>query len=85
MIVFLVANAIAWFVPTVAVCRPISAYWNQEPEKCIDYEVFGVWISLPRIVSDLAILIMPLPVLWNTQMKRAKKVGLTLTFLTGSM
>ncbi|KAI4226557.1 MAG: hypothetical protein LQ349_006859, partial [Xanthoria aureola] len=84
MIAFLVVNAIAWFVPTVAVCQPISAYWNQEPAKCINYAVFGVWISLPHIVSDLVILILPLPVLWRMQMARTKKLGLTVTFLTGS-
>ena len=85
MIAFLVANAVAWFVPTAAVCRPISAFWNQEPAKCINVDVFGVWISLPNIVSDLAILILPLPVLWKMQIKRSKKLGLTVTFLVGSM
>ncbi|CAL8578664.1 hypothetical protein XPA_004431 [Xanthoria parietina] len=85
MIAFLVVNAIAWFVPTVAVCQPIPAYWNQEPAKCINYQVFGVWISLPHIVSDLVILILPLPVLWRMQMARTKKLGLTVTFLTGSI
>ncbi len=58
---------------------------NQEPAKCINYQVFGVWISLPHIVSDLVILILPLPVLWRMQMARTKKLGLTVTFLTGSM
>ena len=85
MMGFLIVNAIAWLVPTVAVCQPISAYWNQEPANCIDYQLFGVWISLPHILSDIAILIMPLPVLWGTQMKRTKKLGLTFTFLTGSL
>ena len=85
MIAFLITNAISWFIPSVAVCQPISAYWNQEPENCIDYQVFGVWISLPHIVSDLAIMILPLPVLWKMQLKRAKKLGLTITFLAGSL
>ncbi|KAL8786598.1 MAG: hypothetical protein Q9195_008155 [Heterodermia aff. obscurata] len=85
MIAFLVANAVAWFVPTVAVCRPISAYWNQEPAKCIDYQVFGVWISLPHVVSDLVILILPLPVLWKMRISRTSKFSLTVTFLTGSI
>lgn len=41
MIAFLIVNAIAWLVPTVAVCHPISAYWTQQPGKCIDYGLLG--------------------------------------------
>ena len=84
---FLVLNAVAWLVPTIAVCHPISTYWKYEPHgnRCINYEVFGTWISLPNVVSDLAILCLPLPCLWSMNMSRARKVGLGITFMTGSM
>lgn len=87
LIAFMVLNTIAWFVPSVAVCRPISAYWSTESGdiKCIDYNVFGTWISLPHIVTDLIIMILPLPLLSNMHMRPAKKIGLAITFLTGSM
>lgn len=86
MIGFLCVNAVAWVVPSIAVCHPISAYWSPVgPRKCINYNVFGTWISLPNIISDLVIFILPLPLLWNMQLKRAKKIGLTATFLAGTM
>lgn len=87
MIAFLLVNAVAWLVPSIAVCHPISIYWSLKPhlKSCIDYNVFGTWISLPHITSDLALLSLPLPLLWNMQMSRAKKIGLTITFLAGSM
>lgn len=85
MIAFLVVNCIAWFVPTAAVCRPITDYWSVNPDRnCIDTTVFGTWISFPHIITDLVILILPLPVLWNTQLKLAKKIGLIITFIAGS-
>lgn len=86
LIVFLIANCIAWFVPTTVACRPISYLWGGAMEgKCINTELFGVWIPFPHIVTDLIILILPLPILWNTQLKTAKKVGLIITFVAGSI
>lgn len=87
MLAFLAINALAWFFPSVAVCYPVSAYWStkQDPTRCIDYNTFGAWISLPHIVSDLLIMALPLPVLLRMQMALAKKLGLVFTFFTGSM
>ena len=84
---FLTANAIAWLVPTVVVCRPISAYWSLEESggKCLDYNVFGVWISLPNIITDLMLLVLPLPILWRTRLSIAKRIGLIITFATSSV
>ena len=84
-IAFLVINAIAWLVPTVIVCRPISAYWSIHGNrgKCLDADIFGTWISLPNIVTDLVMLVLPIPILWRTQMNVPKKLGLILTFATG--
>ena len=85
LIGFLIINSIAWLVPTVIVCQPISAYWSVDgPRKCIDYNVFGTWISFPNIVTDLVMFVLPLPVLWGLQMSRPKKVGLTITFFAGT-
>ena len=87
MIAFLVVNAIAWFIPSVVVCHPISTYWSLKVQsgRCINFNVFGTWISLPHIVSDLLIMALPLPLLWTMQMSKAKKIGLALTFLTASV
>ena len=85
--VFVVMDMIAWLVPSVIVCLPISNYWNTggQEGRCIDFNVFGTWISLPHIVSDIVILIIPLPVIWRTQMSVGRKIGLIITFLAGSM
>ena len=86
LILFLIVNAIAWFVPLVLICRPIAQYWNpNSPQRrCMNFDVLGTWITLPNIVSDLVILVLPMPVIWKLQMRFPKKVGIMLTFLAGS-
>ena len=85
--IFILANCIAWLIPSVVVCIPISAVWNINTRRatCIDRNALGTWISLPQILTDIALLIQPLPHIWNLHMDRAKKVGLTLTFLIASV
>ena len=85
LIAFLIMNAVAWLVPAIIVCQPISFFWNVEDGqgKCLNYNIFGTWISLPNIVSDLVMLVLPVPVVLKTQMSIAKKLGLILTFAAG--
>ena len=86
IISLVIANMIAWLVPSIMVCRPISAYWSLKSNrgKCLDTDILGTWISLPNIVTDVMMLILPIPILWKTQMGVPKKLGLILTFATGS-
>jgi hypothetical protein len=67
-------------------CSPIAANWDftiTNP-KCIDKEAFFIWSGLPNIVTDLCMLVLPLPVVWNLHASRHLKAGLTFTFLVGS-
>ena len=86
IICLVIANTIAWLVPSITVCRPISAYWSLQGNrgKWLDTDILGTWISLPNIVTDMMMLILPMPILWKTQMGVPKKLGLILTFATGS-
>lgn len=85
LIAFLTVNCIAWLVPSVTVCHPISAFWNPEEHqsKCINYNIFGTWISLPNIASDLVMLVLPMPLLWKMHASVARRFGLIITFAAG--
>ncbi|KAG6017688.1 hypothetical protein E4U43_000510 [Claviceps pusilla] len=52
---------------------------------CIDQ--VGTWISNAgsTILTDLVILIMPIPQIWKLQLRMAEKIGLTLAFSLGSL
>ena len=85
LIAFLIINFIAWFLPSVVVCRPVSAFWSPQVHrgKCLNYNIFGTWISLPNIASDLFMLVLPMPILWKMNISAFKKLGLMVTFAIG--
>lgn len=68
-------------------CRPFAYNWDRSIPggHCIDESAFYRFGSLPNIITDVAILVLPLPLVWNLQTSRNVKVGLTLTFMTGSL
>ena len=46
--------------------------------------MYKYW-SVPNIVTDVVMLILPMPVIWRLKISRAQKAGLTVTFLLGSV
>ena len=87
MIAILAVNAIAWLVPIIRGCDPVSAYWSPQwyNGRCLNSAIIGTWISLPNIVTDIVLLILPMPILWKTHISLPKKIGLMITFATGSI
>lgn len=68
------------------ICQPFSYQWDPSSlGKCgnwlLVYKVYGI----PNILTDLAILALPLPMLSRLQMGKAQKMGLLLTLLTASL
>lgn len=68
-------------------CIPIEYVWDKTIPggHCIDINAFFLWASFPNILTDSVMLFLPLPVVWKLQTSNHVKLGLTLTFLTGSM
>ena len=68
-------------------CQPLAFFWNPTIPggHCININAFFRWISLPNILTDVAMLVLPQPLIWNLQISRNQKIGLTVTFLTGSV
>ena len=82
----------AWFVAHMFAsflsCRPLHCFWDQSDPtcKCIDGKKIAYRItSPPDIATNVAILILPMPLLWGLQMKTQRKVALTIIFLLGSL
>lgn len=68
-------------------CQPLAFFWDPTIPggHCIDINAFFRWISLPNILTDVAMLVLPQPLIWTLKITRNQKIGLTLTFLTGSV
>ncbi|KID96524.1 hypothetical protein MAJ_07460, partial [Metarhizium majus ARSEF 297] len=69
-------------------CTPFSAHWGTAEEQaahCIDTEALFVWGSFPNIVTDVVLLVLPMPIVWGLHASVRLRLVLVLTFLFGSI
>lgn len=68
-------------------CRPFEYNWDHTIPggSCYQQTVFYEWASLPNILTDVAMLILPIPIVWKLHTSKNMKIGLTLTFLLASI
>lgn len=81
-----VIQAIIFFFTTLFVCNPIEKNWRPDvPGHC--YSMLVPWTvgSVMSIVTDVAILILPIPQIWQTRLGLVEKIGVTLTLATGCL
>lgn len=58
----------------LGMCNPVEAYWTGAPAFCLDQQAALLSDSVISVVTDLIILILPLPLTWSLQMKTSKKL-----------
>ena len=75
------------FIVWPTICQPFAFKWDKTIEggHCADIITTYQYISLPNILTDLAILVIPIAPLYRLQMDRLRKVGLMVTVLAGSL
>lgn len=57
-------------------CRPFAANWdNTIKATCVNRNALCIWSSLPNIATDVALLILPMRVVWNLHATRHTKVA----------
>lgn len=82
------ALLITWLIcamtSTIFECTPVSRAWFPNvPGHCIHRLHWWTGISISSVIIDLIILILPLPVLWNLQLKPVRKRLVTAVFICG--
>lgn len=68
----------------IFICVPTQKLWKPElPGHCISE--MGVWVAngSSTILSDVVILLLPIPQIWKLNTVRSEKIGLTLVFGLG--
>ncbi|WVQ96569.1 hypothetical protein IAU59_003674 [Kwoniella sp. CBS 9459] len=83
MVVVMLTGVICTFI-SIFRCRPVSAAWSsRDNSQCID--VIALYLSSApiNILTDLAILLLPLPILTSLRMEYRQKVVLVTTFIVG--
>ena len=86
----IVAYIIAWQLfqtfDTIFVCKPVSGYWDRNIHaKCRNQLVDIIVGGVQNIVTDVTILGLPLPILWNLHMSKRRKMQLTGLFALGGL
>ncbi|KAI1397182.1 hypothetical protein F4819DRAFT_499697 [Hypoxylon fuscum] len=79
---------IAWlvgtYIGTTLFCDPIEKNWYPTlPGRCGTLQNLFIGSVTSSVVIDVAILILPLPMIWGLQANRARRGGITAVFVLG--
>lgn len=81
---FVVAWAITITFLFTFICVPVQKLWKPDlPGRCVSE--LGVWLAnaSSTMLSDIAILLLPIPQVWTLRLKKAEKIGVTFAFGLG--
>lgn len=80
-------NEIAIIFGASFICRPFAYNWNKTIPggHCGDIMALYRFVSIPNILTDIAILILPFSTLYKLQVSTSRKLGISLTFLVGGL
>ena len=84
------AIMVLWWVGTILadclICIPIEYNWNPTiSAHCGFKQLLAIIPPIPWIVTDFAILLMPLPMVWNLHLPQLQRVGLARLFMHGGL
>ncbi|KAI9672127.1 MAG: hypothetical protein M1831_001940 [Alyxoria varia] len=84
---WIIGTGIAFLIPWVLVCNPPVRHWKPDTKDgyCLNIDAMNVAVNPPNIVSDLVMLLVPLPVLWELKASVGFRLQTFLTMLTGSV
>ncbi|KAK2734199.1 putative NRPS-like protein biosynthetic cluster [Myotisia sp. PD_48] len=86
LIIYMVLFVIAQSIAGALECTPISDLWNPHPVgSCIKLFLFFKMSGILNIFGDLAILVLPTYTVWNLHASLARRAGIALVFLSGSI
>lgn len=60
-------------------CSPVAFIWDKSIKggKCINKQAFYRYIAVPIVLSDVAVLVLPLPMIWQLRMTIKQKLALS--------
>ncbi|KAL9602216.1 MAG: hypothetical protein Q9219_001940 [cf. Caloplaca sp. 3 TL-2023] len=68
----------------IFMCTPISYFWTRAGNgHCINVQALLYFTATLTIVADISILLLPIPIVWNLQMEKSKRIGVIGIFLLG--
>jgi hypothetical protein len=87
--VILILQGVISLILAFSICRPFRYFWTQAVNvndgTCGDVMLFYKSYSIPSIVTDVAMLVLPWPILLKLHISTSEKIGLILIFLAASL
>ncbi|KAJ2990366.1 hypothetical protein NUW58_g2991 [Xylaria curta] len=66
-------------------CLPVQKFWHPKVDgRCIDQNAFYLISAIINVFGDIAVLSLPLPVIWRLHTSRGRKWSLSFLFLLGA-
>lgn len=68
-------------------CTPVAKSWDVTISNghCINTGAFYIANGILNVITDLVILALPIPILWNLALTKKKKIALSILFAAGSL
>lgn len=68
-------------------CTPIHAYWDKfaQPPYCMDTSKLLLGYEMTNLFLDVFILCIPMPIVWQLNLKASKKISLLGIFSLGAL
>jgi len=82
---FLVVYYLTTLILKIRVCWPISAYWLGEHDKCFSQSALITADAIISTVTDVIILLLPLPLTWSLQLPPKKKMRVGCMLAVGGL
>ena len=86
--IIVIQNVLA-FILALAICKPFRFFWTHVDDaddgSCGDIMLFYKMYSIPNLATDVAMMVLPWPILAKLKIPWTDKVGLIVTFLAASL
>jgi hypothetical protein len=78
-----------WFSFSIVIvfsCNPVQGFWDRTIEaKCLNEHAISYSVTGVELLTNIAMLVLPVPWLWNLYLPRSKKLALFGIFMLGSL
>lgn len=81
-----VAWWISFFIAIIFSCYPVQGFWDRSIDaKCFNENNFSYAITSTELVTNILMLVLPIPWLLKLHLPRGKKITLFGIFMLGSL
>jgi hypothetical protein len=85
LFIFLAVWYAAFQLTAIFQCTPVHYYWNRTiPGHCVNDIDFYIALAATNTVTDVILLILPMPTVWALKVNRSKRLALSAVFLLGA-